>query len=133
MDHPHVDILRRQDEAGSTGDMEGVMATFTDDVVLHVAGRSSQSGTYKGKEELAEVYGRYLASIGSDPVLETHAILADDDHMVQLVTTTATKGGETMKINTVNVFHVRDGQISEMWTIDQDPYTADPFYDSKSS
>lgn len=130
MSHPHVEILQRQNEAGARGDFDAVMETFTDDVKVHIAGRSSFAGEYKGKEALGDVYGRYLAALGGDPQVETHAIVADDDHMVQLVTVYANKGGQQIEIKSINVFHVRGDQISEMWTVDEDPYTADPFYDS---
>lgn len=130
MAHPHAELLKRQDEAAAQGDVDGVMATFTDDVILHIAGRSSMAGEHKGKEAMAGMFGKYMASLGDDPQFETHAILADDDHAVQLQRVRASKAGQTLDVHTVNVVHFRDGLISEMWSVDDDPYSADPFYDS---
>jgi ketosteroid isomerase-like protein len=128
MAHPNEEILRTQDEALAKGDMDTFWSLVTDDVLLHVAGRSSLAGDFKGKERLQEVFGRYMASLGENPEMITHDILANDEHGIVLYETRVTKDGESLTIRTVNIAHLRDGKISELWTMDEDPYTADPVY-----
>lgn len=46
MEHPNAAILRRADEAMERGDIEGFFSYYTDDVVVHVAGRSQLAGDH---------------------------------------------------------------------------------------
>ena len=126
--HPNEELLRRQDELVSKGDIEGMFDTVTDDVVAHVSGQSQLAGDYIGKERNKEVFQRYLAALGDDAKLETHAILADDEHGVVLQTARVTKGDRSAEIMTVNIFHFRGGKVSELWTMDYDQHEADEFY-----
>lgn len=130
MAHPNEELLRRQDEAQARGDVEGIFADFADDVLVHVAGRSKLSGDYKGKAQVMELFGRFMQSLGEDPVLETHDILANDTHGVVLQTYRGKRGSDTIATNGVGVFHFGGGKITEAWFIDEDPYTADPWYDA---
>ena len=62
------------------------------------------------------------------PADQLSDLLANDEHGVVLYETRATKDGQSIAIRTINICHFRDGKISELWTVDEDPYTADPFY-----
>jgi ketosteroid isomerase-like protein len=46
--HPNEKVLRDADEAQRRGDVEAFMAAYTDDIVVHMPGKSSLAGTYKG-------------------------------------------------------------------------------------
>lgn len=128
MAHPNEEMLRVQDEALAKGDVDTFWSLVTDDVLLHVAGRSSLAGDHKGKEAVQEVFGRYMASLGENPELNTHDILANDEHGVVMYETRVIKDGQSVSIRTVNIAHFRDGKVSELWTMDEDPFTADPIY-----
>ncbi len=129
MAHANVELLRRLDDAFNHGDFETVLASFSDDCAIHIAGRSKLAGEYHGKEAMGRLMGQYMESLGSEPDMETHALLADDRHGVMLQRARATKGGEAITINSINVFHIDDGKITAMWSMDENPYEADPFYD----
>ncbi len=128
MAHPNEEILRRQDDAQAKGDMDAFWSLFTDDVVVHVAGRSSLAGEYKGKQALQELYARYTEVLGDSPIMTTHDLLANDEHGVVLYSVRAEREGKTLEARTANICHFRDGRVSELWSMDEDPYTADPFY-----
>jgi ketosteroid isomerase-like protein len=129
MAHANVEFLKRLDEAFNGGDFDAVLAAFSDDCKVHISGRSKMSGDHSGKDVFAGLMMQYMEALGQDPQLETHAIFADDEHGVMLQRIAATKAGKTIEINTVNVFHISGGQITEMWSMDDNPYEADPFYD----
>lgn len=114
MAHPNVETLRRIDEAQLKGDMDGFLAGFTDDVVVHIPGKSSLSGTYKGKDQLADLFGRFMEAAG-EYSFEGHAYLADDEHGVSLQNSKASKGGKTLETKDAFISHFRDGKISEFW------------------
>ena len=129
MAQANVDFMKRLDDAFNQGDFDTVLAAFSDDCKVHISGRSKMSGDHTGKDVFAGLMMQYMEALGGNPQMETHAILADDEHGVMLQRITATKGGQTIEIKTVNVFHISDGQITEMWSMDDNPYEADPFYD----
>ena len=119
MTHPNVEILRKSDEAMEAGDVEAFFAYFTDDVVVHAAGQSSLAGTYKGRDQLQELFGRFMDAVG-DYTFENHAYLADDEHGVTMQKGRAVKDGRTLDLDEVFVMHFRDGKISEMWYLPTD-------------
>ena len=57
--HPNEKLLRDSDEAQLKGDIDTFVATFTDDVVVHIPGKSSLSGVYKGKDQFVELFQRF--------------------------------------------------------------------------
>ncbi len=72
------------------GDSEGAMANIDDAVVWSVAGDNALTGTYRGKQEVRELWGR-LAAEGF--ATAPHALLAEGDKVVVL--TTVTLGGDS--------------------------------------
>lgn len=47
--HPNKKVLRDSDEAQLRGDLEAFMNGFTDEVVVHIAGKSSFASDYKAR------------------------------------------------------------------------------------
>jgi len=122
-------MLREQDAAMSKGDMDGFWAPFADDVIAHIGGRSKLAGDVKGKAELQAKFGEFMAALGDNPEIQTHDIVANDEHGIVLQSYRGTKKGKSAEIRGVAVFHFDGGEISEAWFFDEDPYAADPFYD----
>lgn len=128
MANKNEEALRRADEAFQKGDMEPFWALFADDVVAHIGGRSKLAGDVKGKESLQDSFAKFMQALGSPEIL-THDILANDTHGVVLQTFRGERGNERLTTNGVGIFHFTKGKITEAWFFDEDPYTADPFYD----
>jgi len=76
--------------AFGAGDAAGAMQNIDDSVVWTARGESSLSGTYRGKEEVGQLWAR-LAEKGLRT--EPHDFVADGDKVVVL--TTITLDGET--------------------------------------
>jgi len=53
--------------------------------------------------------------IDAPPELETHDIVANDDHTIVLNKTKASRGGKVLEQDQVVVMHIRDGKIAEVW------------------
>jgi ketosteroid isomerase-like protein len=124
--HQNEQVLRDIDAAQEADDVEGFMSHFTDDVIIHMPGKSSLAGTYKGKGEFAEVFGRFMErSPGYS--FEAHAYLADDEHGISLQRSHYEREGKTLDTNDVFVAHFRDGKVSEFWLSTDDPYGVDEF------
>jgi ketosteroid isomerase-like protein len=128
MAHPNVEVLRRIDEAQTKGDMDAFFAEFTDDVVVHIPGASKLAGTYKGKDQLGELFGKFMEAAG-EYSFEGHAYLADDEHGVSLQNSKASKGDKVLETRDAFISHFRDGKISEFWIYTDDQAGMDALLD----
>jgi len=124
--HPNEKVLRDADEAQSRGDVEGFLSHMADDIVVHMPGRSSLAGDYKGKDRFVEVFQRFMER-APGYTFEPHAYFADDDHGIILQRSHYRRGDETLDTNDTFVAHFRDGKISEMWISTDDQYGVDEF------
>lgn len=128
MAHPNEELARSEMEAALRGDFEGMLAHYTDDVILHYPGRNALSGTYRGKDGFREWVRRIDELLGTEGSLARtlHDILASDNHAVQLVSVDARRAdGRSASWNAAVVMHVRAGRISEIWLHIDDPYAVD--------
>lgn len=124
--HPNEQVLRDVDQAQLSGDIDTFIGFFTDDVVVHIPGRSSLAGDYKGKEQFGEVFARFTELV-PEYSFEPHAYFADDEHGVGLQTSHYRRGEETLDTNDAFVVHFRDGKISEFWLVSADEHAVDQF------
>lgn len=97
------DIIQRGYEAFSAGDMETVMNLFDDDIEWVQPGASAVSGTFHGKTEVMEQFGR-LAEKGL--TVKLNRLIAEGDTVVAI--TEVSPGGESGE--DADVFTLRDGK-----------------------
>ena len=116
MTHPQLEALRKFGEALANGDVEGAFALLHDDVVMHVAGRSSFAGDYTGRDAILELFGSFSERFSSVSE-EYFAYFADDEHGIILERATTTRGDRTFEYQIVVVGRFRDGKVSEVWSI----------------
>jgi len=124
--HPNEQVLRDLDEAQQQGDVEAFSGYFTDDVVVHVPGKSSLSGVYKGKDQFLDLFQKFLERT-PEYSFEPHGYLADDEHGVSLQFSHYKRGDETLDSNDTFVCHFRDGKVSEFWLFSEDEEAVDRF------
>jgi uncharacterized protein len=124
--HPNEKLLRDADEAQMRGDVETFVGFYTDDVIVHIPGKSSFAGTYKGKDQFMELFQRFMERT-PEYTFEPHAYFADDEHGVLLQRSHYKRGDETLDSNDTFVCHFRDGKVSEFWLMSEDAYAVDAF------
>ena len=124
--HPNEKLLRDADEAQLAGDVEKFVGFYTDDVIVHIPGKSSLAGVYKGRDQFLELFGRFLERT-PEYTFEPHAYLADDEHGVVLLVSHFKRGDETLDSNDTFVCHFRDGKISEFWLTSENSDEVDAF------
>jgi len=129
MAHPNADLVRRGFEAFGASDLAAMDQLMPDDATWHVAGTSALSGDFEGKEAVFGFFARIAQETDSFQQ-EIHALLADDEHAVALVKTTATRGDKTLQYDGVFVFHVAGGRMSEAWFTPVDYPTVNAFWTS---
>lgn len=126
MHHPNEQLMRDLDEAQMQGNMEAFTDFFTDDVTVHIAGKSSFAGVHEGKAKFLELFGRFMER-APEYSFEPHAYLADDEHGVNLSRSHYKRGDETLDSNDTFLCHFRDGKVSEFWLSSEDNDAVDAF------
>ncbi|MFN2545231.1 MAG: nuclear transport factor 2 family protein [Actinomycetota bacterium] len=128
MAHPNAEKLRAAFDAQTREDWPAVRDAFANDVVFHVAGKNRFSGSYRGKEEVFDLFNRRNESTGSKVELDVHAVLADDEHAVAMMTMRGERDGKRAEWKSIGMYHMRDGRIAEAWGFNEDQQAVDEFW-----
>jgi ketosteroid isomerase-like protein len=130
-EHPNVTLVKEGSDAFQRGDMAWMGEHIADDVVWHVGGNSKWAGEYKGKDAVLGNFARQTQAMGAPPEVDIHDTLGNDDHVVQIGTARA-KGpdGSTVEWKFSQIFHVKDGVVTEVWGMAENDAAVDPFLDA---
>jgi len=121
--------VREAFAAFGRGDLEALQRQyFAEDIRYHFPGRSPMAGDYEGVAEVLEFFGRAFELTGGTLRLEMHDVIANDEHAVALFTARAERAGRRLEDHTVQVSHVRDGKVTEVWLQPGDLYAGDEFW-----
>jgi uncharacterized protein len=126
--HPNEELVRKGYEAFGKGDIETLNDLFADDIAWNVPGRNQLAGTYRGKDEVLGVFQKTAELTGGTFKLEMHDLLANDDHVVGLIHATGEHDGKKLEDNSVQIFHIKNGKVTEQWLHPGDPYATDEFW-----
>jgi ketosteroid isomerase-like protein len=97
--------------AFGSGDAEAAMQNIDDSVEWTVRGDNALTGTYRGKEQVGELWGKFLSKNFST---KPHDFIADGDKVVIL--TTVTLDGETAESADVSTYNA-DGKLVAFETL----------------
>ena len=126
--HPNAELLAAHLDALARGAVPEAMDFYTDDVVFHYPGHNPLSGEYRGKPQVLELLARVMQLTNGSFRPEVHDVLASDDHVAALVTVRAERDGRRVEWQSVDLFHVRDGMLSEHWVHELDQEAVDRFW-----
>jgi 2-polyprenyl-6-methoxyphenol hydroxylase-like FAD-dependent oxidoreductase/ketosteroid isomerase-like protein len=104
MSNDNIEVTKKGYEAFTAGDLEAALDVFSDSAEWTINGDSMIGGTYRGKNELTELFMR-LAEKATK--VETKRYLADGD--VGMVLTRVSVGEESG--DEADVFEFRDGKV----------------------
>jgi len=123
-DHPNAAAIRATAErTEQSGDMMSAMDMLADDVVWHEIGSDQP---IRGKQALMERFASMPE--GASITTETHDVVANDEHAIQLVTATATMGDTKLVYRTAEIFHMKDGKVTERWAFSDDTDRINKFF-----
>ncbi len=122
-EHPNAAMARQALESFNSGDMQAMADMLAEDVVWHEIGNPEP---VLGRAALA-------ARMTSSPqdwtiTAKMHDVVANDDHTVVLAEATATRGGRTLNYRVAEIYHVRDGKITERWAFSDDTAAITEFF-----
>ena len=124
--HPNEKLLRDNDDAQRRGDDEAFLSGYADDVVVHISGKNSLAGTYKGMDQFTELFARFMER-SPEFTFESHDYLANDEHGIVLQKSHYKRGDETLDSEDTFTCHFRDGKVSEFWFRCNDQDALDAF------
>ena len=121
-------VIDRLFEYTRTGQRQRVPELWSDDVTLHYGGDNPISGTYRGKAEVLGAY-RTMAELtdGTFGPVEVHDVLDSADHVVVLIRVGAERHGQRLEWKGVDIYHVEEDRIQEIWIHVTDQYAVDEF------
>jgi ketosteroid isomerase-like protein len=76
---------------------------------------------------MRQFLARY-AELGRTYSVELDDVLANDEHAVALMTARGERAGKQLTYKTAQVYHFRDGKITELWSYSADQDAADEFW-----
>jgi ketosteroid isomerase-like protein len=109
------DTLRAVYAAFARGDMDGVLAPCSGDIVFHVPGRNRQSGDYQGRDGFMKLIGLVMEISGGTFREELLDALANDRHGVALAHHTLERNGKKYDYHTVHVWRIENGKFTEFF------------------
>ena len=116
-----AELIRRYFAAVRT-DHTQTAGLYAPEATLHYVGRHRLGGTYRGRDEIQELFRRSREAFRGTQRLDLHDVVAGDDHVVALLNGSAERDGERRRWQRVVVFHVSNGLIAEQWIHDSDQH-----------
>jgi ketosteroid isomerase-like protein len=122
-EHQNAALVRKALDSLNSGDMETMNSLLADDVEWHEIGRAEAR---HGKAAL----GAAMAAGGADYKItgKLHDVVANDDHTVALIEATATRGGRTLTYRVAEIYHIKDGKVTERWAFSDDTAAINDFF-----
>jgi ketosteroid isomerase-like protein len=117
-----LQLIKKLVDAMARLDGAGVRACLTPDVVLNTPGETLLSGTFRGIEDVMEALTRFAEIGGEDMELRLHDAFASDEHGVVLYDVKARRDGKAIVYDQVDIYHFRDGLISEITVCQSDGF-----------
>ncbi len=123
-DHPNAALIREiARKSEQSGDMTAAFEQLSDDVAWHEIGRDEP---IRGKQALMERFASMPE--GGTITTETHDVVGNDEHVIQLVTATATLGDQSLVYRTAEIYHMKDGKVTERWAFSDDTDRINKFF-----
>ncbi|MGH8976167.1 MAG: nuclear transport factor 2 family protein [Acidimicrobiia bacterium] len=127
-EHPNVVAVRQGYDAFNKGDTETLSRLLREDIVWHVPGRSPIAGDYRGREATLAYFGHLDELTNGSYHAELQVAVGDEEHVVSIDRSTATRGEARYDENELVVFRFRDGRVAEAWQAMMNAYAHDEFF-----
>ena len=124
-EHPNVTLIRRTYEGLMQGYyVSALTETLSDDVVWHLPGSHPLAGDHRGRKAVLEAMAKFDGFVR----IELHDVVGNDQHVVALLRARGSRKGKTYQAMEVDIFHVRDGRVTEFWSFSEDQRLTDEFW-----
>jgi ketosteroid isomerase-like protein len=125
-EHPNAATIRSGYEAMEKGDVAGLAALLDDGITWHES-TAGFEGDYHGRDQVLGLLGR-VGQQGVEMRFSVHDILANDNHAVILHQAMLTRKVRTLTGQYADVYHLRNGKVTEHWHLAVDPKADEEFF-----
>lgn len=124
-DHRHAAAYREALGRFNAGDPGGFADLMSDDVEYWMIGVDEP---VRGRAELEQMMAESMPSWNI--TADLHDVISNDDHLIALVSATAThEDGRSLTYRTAEIHHVdADGKITQRWAFSEDPQAIADFF-----
>jgi ketosteroid isomerase-like protein len=126
-----VDVIHELNAAYGVWDLDRLAAITTEDVVLHLPGRSRFAGDHRGRQAVLDLWlaqREHMAGRLFNVTLVD--VIAGPHHVVAVTAGHAESPTGTVVTRGANIYRMVDGRIAEVWPLYADIYAFDAFWDS---
>lgn len=109
------------------GDLETVLGSYHDEIVLHYMGESALAGIHRGRDEVFEALGQ-ASFRTSRKLIEIEDILVGDDFGALLAIEDL--GDPPRRVRRILLYRVEEGRLRECWLYDEDQRFIDALWSS---
>jgi ketosteroid isomerase-like protein len=129
VEQDNLELIKSLLAALAAGNHSELRNMLTPDVRFHFPGHNSLSGEYKGLDAALGLLGRIFKWNAGSTRIRLHDVLANEQHGVLLYTVTAQHEDRSIRYRYMDLYHFREGQISEVFGYPADDARAfDEFY-----
>jgi ketosteroid isomerase-like protein len=118
------------------GDADAAVKFVTPDFIMHVPGRGKNAGEYWGRDGLKRFMGNILTYNGGMFSMKVPAMSVADHTAFTREVVALNRKQDPVRLWTLRFmmhYEFKNGGISEAWTIPEDQYLYDSYWDPKSS
>ncbi len=123
-------LIHEYHDAWDRGDQEAGWAFYSDDVLVHMAGRGPLSGDYHGKQDFVDNWVQRVNAycdewrVGYD----NKTLMIGDDGVVLMIKETWRKGDKEFLTDRIGIYRYENELIVEAWFSDMNQAGAEEFF-----
>jgi ketosteroid isomerase-like protein len=112
----NVALIHQFEDLFVTGDMDGVLALLTDDIVVHEAPSVPYPGEHRGKDNFLKLADAFYEIWDIQGPLDLDIVPAGDDRVLSLVRfdVIVKPTGNPLELRLAEIYTIRDGKIAEI-------------------
>jgi ketosteroid isomerase-like protein len=122
------ELLKDHIEKLSGGDLDGAIAVYKDDAVLHYPGQGPLSRDYRGREEIKSFFTQVGELTEGTFRASYEAIFADNQYEAALASLNAERKGERHEWKAMELVRIENGQIAHHQIFEDDQHALDRWW-----
>ena len=122
------DVVRRIFAAFARKQGFALRDVFAPDAVWSVPGDGAMAGSYRGREEIFRFLARLPKETAGTYSSQLVDVLASDERAAALYRASGERDGRSLDINQLLLFAIRDGLVTEVLALPNDPGAFEEFW-----
>jgi ketosteroid isomerase-like protein len=120
-------VVKRYADAWVANDLRAIIESYHDEVVFHYFGRSPLAGAHRGKTACLELL-KQVREKTNRRLVSVRDVLAGEHFGLIIAVERFERSGESVEIERMLRYSVRDGKLAECWIYDEDQRLVDEYW-----